>query len=55
MTLYEKHVYRKDNLDVLNSLYWDAQSTQEPCGSRLLNILYKKAARGRVYLNGYIL
>ncbi len=24
ITLYEKHVCRKDNLYVLNSLYWDA-------------------------------
>jgi hypothetical protein len=44
ITLYEKHVFRKDNLYVLNSLYWDARSTQKPCGCRLRNMLVQKAA-----------
>jgi hypothetical protein len=44
ITLYEKHVFRKDNLYVLNSLYWDAWSTQKPCGCRLRNMLVQKAA-----------
>ena len=37
-------------MDVLNSLYWDARSTQEPSGSRLLNMVCQKAAEA-VYSN----
>ncbi len=41
---YMKNMSKKNNLDVLNSLYWDAWSTQEPWGCRLLNMLGQKAA-----------
>jgi hypothetical protein len=49
---YEKHVYRKNSLCMFwIHFIWDARSTQEPCGSRLLTFLSEGCSKAETMLH----